>query len=262
MKEQGSCDLMTVGTFKLSSSWPPAAARCAGDCRGGATNTAMKSDTLCVTGTERADKSGSYRNTSVQPVLSACKTQQLATSLSSPQVGWQNWAIYWWHHYHIIVTVYIVFFKCTYIALMPCTFYLFFLLYLCCVNNQMRLKFSSLCNDNKRILILILIFPGCCVTWRMLYVYSCWLSHRCGCTDATHLKVCDVWVEHTSYTPTHSSLSRCQLVIWPSAASDSILSWVSWWSHDCNAFWAFCRDSPSCSHCCFWRMWGGEKERR
>lgn len=60
---------------------------------------------------------------------------------------------------------------------------------------------------------------------------------------------------------THSSLSRCQLVSWLSTASDSALSWVSWRSHDCNACWAFCRDSPSCSHCCFWRMWGKETRK-
>ena len=37
--------------------------------QGGATNAAMKSGTLDVTGTERANKSGQYRNTSVEPVV-------------------------------------------------------------------------------------------------------------------------------------------------------------------------------------------------
>ena len=59
-RDSGSVQLQprTWGAFKLNSSWPPATGRSAGDCRGGDTNTAMKLDTLYVTGTERANKSG------------------------------------------------------------------------------------------------------------------------------------------------------------------------------------------------------------
>ena len=119
---------VSVGAFKLNSNWPPATARSVCDCRGGDTNTAIKLDTWWEQkGLIRVD---STDNTWVEPVLSACKTQQLTTSLSSPQIKWQNWAIYWRHHHHIIVTLYtvhIIFFN---ILTLPTYNALYFLLVL------------------------------------------------------------------------------------------------------------------------------------
>ena len=143
---------------KVRLSWPPAAARSAGDCRMG-TQTLLWSRTLSTWREQKGLIRVDSTETLQLNLLSACKTQ-LATSLSASQVGWQNWAIYWWHH-HDILCLYFYFFKYTYIALMPCTFYLFLLLYFCGVNNWMLLKcHCTLCNDNRRILILIV--QGCC----------------------------------------------------------------------------------------------------
>ena len=80
--------------------------------QGGATNAAMKSDTLYVTGTERANKSGSYRNTSVEPVVCMQNTDDRTEQFIDD----------------IIITYYL--FSFTFLIYLLCTNALYFLLVL------------------------------------------------------------------------------------------------------------------------------------